>query len=245
MNHEDALQSLIDLTHKMIKNDPDSPAAFDHFLSQAGVTDARVLELAEALNFLHVQKEVYIFRLESIIEHHIQVQKELEEAMHDPLTGLPNRKMFHGLLEQTCHNAQDDDQVALMFVDLDKFKQVNDTLGHDAGDELLILATKRMKQCTKEHDIIARLGGDEFTIIVPHIKSVADVADIAQRIIDHIREACHLTQGVAHIGASIGISLYPCDANSTVGLLKNADIAMYKAKAGGRNRYEFYQNRYE
>jgi diguanylate cyclase (GGDEF)-like protein len=128
----------------------------------------------------------------------------------------------------------------LLFIDLDRFKEVNDTLGHHMGDELLIQAAYRIQQCVRESDSVARLGGDEFTVILPSLTNVSDIGQIAQNIIDTLARPFPLGEDQAYISASVGITVYPDDAENIEDLLKNADQAMYAAKRAGRNRYSYF-----
>jgi len=193
---------------------------------------------------LTLQKDEYALRLENMIEDFLLAQKKIDEAKHDPLTGLPNRALFHSFLEEKCLTCSRTEPVGLLFIDLDKFKNINDTMGHDAGDEILKSAAQRMERNLKKEDILCRMGGDEFTIILSGFSSSSQVEKIAGRIIAQLCKPFKLNNGIGLIGASIGISFCPMDAEAPVSLIKNADIAMYKAKANGRNRYELFSSRY-
>ncbi len=163
------------------------------------------------------------------------------QANYDTLTQLPNRRLFHDRLDQEVRKSHRDQKLlGLLFIDLDRFKEVNDTLGHHMGDELLIQAAQRIKQCVRESDSVARLGGDEFTVILPSLTDVSDIGQVAQNIIDALCRPFHLGDDHAYISASIGITVYPDDAESVENLLKNADQAMYAAKHAGRNRYSYF-----
>jgi diguanylate cyclase (GGDEF)-like protein/PAS domain S-box-containing protein len=163
-------------------------------------------------------------------------------AYHDPLTNLPNRKRFQEQLQQSLAWAREKDHlVALLFLDLDGFKQVNDTHGHQVGDWLLKAVAQRLTHCLRNSDIIARLGGDEFVAILPGIPSAQDVCRVAEKILQTLSQS-FVFDGVAlSISASIGISIYPQDSGETEKLLDQADTAMYRAKNLGKNRYEFFQ----
>jgi len=164
-----------------------------------------------------------------------------QQANFDPLTGLSNRRMFHDrltLLIKKCRRAKK--SLALMYLDLDEFKTVNDTLGHDMGDMLLKEAAQRLCGCVRETDTVSRLGGDEFTIIVGELEDFINVEHIAQHVIERLSEPFLLGGEVAHVSASVGITLYPDDANDIDTLLKNADQAMYAAKKQGRRRYCYF-----
>lgn len=166
-------------------------------------------------------------------------QMELyRSANYDKLTDLPNRSLFHDRLTQTLNQSKRyDRKFALMFIDLDGFKSVNDTLGHDAGDELLIKTAKRLLSCVRESDTVARMGGDEFTIILQSISTSENVELVAQKIINNLSDPFKLKENNAQIGASIGISLFPDNGDDMETLLKKADEAMYEAKKAGKNDY--------
>ena len=164
-----------------------------------------------------------------------------QQANFDPLTELPNRRMFHDRLKQEIKQSRrSGKRLALMFIDLDHFKEVNDTLGHSMGDLLLKEAALRLGKCIRETDTVARLGGDEFTIILSGFDDSKVINRIAESILIKLVEPFQLGVETAYISASIGITLYPDDANNIEDLLKNADQAMYAAKAQGRNRCNYF-----
>ncbi len=161
-------------------------------------------------------------------------------AYHDPLTGLPNRKLFAEQLEESLLWAQSNSlMVGLLFIDLDGFKKVNDTLGHEMGDRLLITVASRLNNCLRGSDTVARLGGDEFTVILRAIPKQEVAAKVAKKILLTITEPILLEGNVARVSASIGISIYPINSHDTETIIKQADAAMYRAKHMGKNRYEF------
>lgn len=163
------------------------------------------------------------------------------QANFDALTGLPNRNLFMDRLWQTLAVARrEETHVALMFIDLDRFKLINDTLGHAAGDFLLVEAARRLREAVREEDTVARLGGDEFTIILPNIDHETDAAVVAEKVLMSLLQAFDLDGTEAHVSGSVGITLYPRDGDTGEDLLKNADAAMYRAKDRGRNAYHFY-----
>lgn len=162
-------------------------------------------------------------------------------ANYDLLTGLPNRRLFHDRLEQEVKHAERTGMsIALLFIDLDRFKDANDRLGHDAGDLLLRQAAERIRACIRQKDTVARLGGDEFTVILTDIDATDQVRTVAEKILATLARPFSITQEIVHISGSIGIAQYPQDANTPDRLIRNADQAMYAAKSGGRNRYAFY-----
>jgi len=162
-------------------------------------------------------------------------------AHHDALTGLPNRTLFRDRLTHAMAQADRYHQrLAVLFLDLDRFKAINDTLGHNVGDQLLKIAAERLRSCVRDCDTVARLGGDEFTVIVDDIMEVQDAAVVAQKILDILSQPFNLHGHEVFISVSIGITLYPTDDESADNLLRNADSAMYRAKEYGRNNYQFY-----
>ncbi len=163
------------------------------------------------------------------------------QANFDSLTGLVNRSLFFERLNQfIATSARYGHHFALLFIDLDGFKEVNDTLGHDSGDVLLTEAAQRLSECVRDADTVARLGGDEFTVILSEIAAREDVERVAQMIIERIASPFMIKGGTVHISASIGIALYPDDNDSGEGLLNNADAAMYQSKKAGKNRFTFF-----
>ncbi|MCX5816622.1 MAG: EAL domain-containing protein [Proteobacteria bacterium] len=162
-------------------------------------------------------------------------------ATHDVLTGLPNRSMFSQLLNHAIQAAQRyQRQFAVLFIDLDRFKIINDTLGHEAGDQLLQEIATRLKQPLRAVDIVGRLGGDEFIILIEEVNELSQVTIVANKILTSIIKPITLMGQKCRITASIGICMYPKDAEDEQSLMKNADIAMYLAKEEGKNNYQFY-----
>lgn len=162
-------------------------------------------------------------------------------AYHDTLTGLANRSLFSTFLQQELLLAKRHDHIfSVLFLDLDKFKQINDTLGHDAGDELLIQVAQRLKSCLRSSDVVARIGGDEFVALLHCLKGENCGETVAQKIISTVAEPYNILGHDLKITISIGISMYPQHGLDEHTLMKNADIAMYHAKTHGRNNYQFY-----
>jgi diguanylate cyclase (GGDEF)-like protein/PAS domain S-box-containing protein len=176
----------------------------------------------------------------------ITPRKEAEEliwkqANYDALTGLANREMANHHLKQEIEKvARSANSVALMYLDLDHFKDVNDTLGHHVGDILLVEAAKRLNKCVRDVDVIARVGGDEFIIIIGDLHSVEWVERLANDLLQSLAEPFKLSGETSYVSASIGITFYPSDANDAAGLFKNADQAMYAAKKLGRNGFQYF-----
>jgi len=185
----------------------------------------------------------------------ITQKKEIEEALleqtrklnfqayHDPLTQLPNRTLFNDRLQQTIVYAQRHyEKFGVFFIDLDNFKQINDTLGHHLGDDVLKIVAQRLIKCIREEDTLSRLGGDEFTVLVHELSTPESAAMIAEKMMDALKAEIILEAHSLHVTASIGISLYPRDSTNKNDLLKYADSAMYRAKEEGRNNYQFYSS---
>ncbi len=163
-------------------------------------------------------------------------------AFHDPLTRLPNRSYFQRILSLVMSQARRNETlIALMFLDLDKFKTINDSYGHDIGDNVLIEAASRIQQCLRECDTVARISGDEFTVILNGISTVNDAEIIADRIISSLNNVMKIDNHEFTIGVSIGISLYPLDDISLEQLIQDADIAMFTSKRNGRNIFSFFE----
>ncbi len=180
--------------------------------------------------------------LETEVSERRAAEERLDHlAHHDPLTGLPNRLMFNEQFDRCIRRAERNaQQIALLFIDLDHFKDVNDTLGHAFGDQLLKVVKSRLARDMRGSDMLARLGGDEFIYLIEEIKNPADAGTVADKLIDRLRTPFVIDGNELHLSASIGISLFPADGDSVDALVRNADTAMYRAKAEGRNRFHFY-----
>jgi diguanylate cyclase (GGDEF)-like protein/PAS domain S-box-containing protein len=187
----------------------------------------------------------YVATFTDIGERIEATQQLLHLAYHDPLTLLPNRLAFESQLEMAIRSCErDHKQVALMLIDLDHFKTVNDTLGHATGDELLKSVAIRLRECVRASDIVARLGGDEFVVVLPDIDSAMTVATLAGKVQHRLADHSHqIGPHSLYATPSIGISIYPGDGRDRDTLLRNADVAMYHAKDRGRNNYQFYASR--
>lgn len=178
--------------------------------------------------------------------HDITRRKEAEEllryrASHDALTDLPNRELFDDRLQATFNQARRYHRLfALLLVDLDRFKEVNDTLGHAAGDQLLVEAARRLVSCVRESDTVARLGGDEFAILLSEMTEAEEAEQIARRAVGLLNEPYYLDAGTTRISGCVGIALYPRHAESCDHLRRNADVALYAAKESGRNTYRIF-----
>lgn len=165
----------------------------------------------------------------------------LHQATHDTLTGLPNRALFHDLLNRAMIQAEREEcLLAVVFLDLDGFKNINDTLGHDWGDQLLKQIAHRISAAVRRNDVVARQGGDEFTLLLQGVNHVDDVIAVTRKILTAVSEPVQLRETEFHVTASIGITIFPLDDTDAEHLLRNADTAMYRAKDAGRNGFQFY-----
>lgn len=188
--------------------------------------------------------EHYIAGFTDISERKEAADRLLHLAYHDPLTHLPNRLAFDSQLELTIRSCERDNrQVAVMLIDLDRFKTVNDTLGHHVGDDLLKSVALRLRECVRASDIVARLGGDEFVVVLPDIESALTAASVAGKVQRFLADSHEVGEHQLYATPSIGISIFPSDGRDSDTLLRNADVAMYHAKNVGRNNYQFYAAR--
>ena len=179
------------------------------------------------------------------IQTDITAQKNYEQelaynASYDLLTGLPNRSLLKDRLTQSCKiSARHQEKVAVLFIDLDGFKDVNDVHGHDIGDELLLMLAKILQDAVRKSDTVARFGGDEFVVLLTGLLSRDDAAIVAEKILHNVSEPITLSVGEVQVGASIGIAVYPYDGTDSAKLLKVADSLMYRIKQQGKNQYCF------
>jgi diguanylate cyclase (GGDEF)-like protein/PAS domain S-box-containing protein len=185
----------------------------------------------------------YVGVLSDIIARDHYVAQIRHQAFHDALTGLPNRALYYDRLEHLLACAQRSSQIfAVLFLDLDGFKAVNDNFGHDTGDQLLRAVAERLKASVRSSDTLARMGGDEFTLLLPQLKRPQDALSAAQKIISACEAPYKLNNRAFYVTTSIGIALYPFNGEDAKTLLKQADSAMYSAKQAGKNCYELYHN---
>lgn len=215
------------------------------------ITDRRLAEeaLRDANDMLEARVQERTKELESVV---VQLQQEISEriraernvweiAHHDSLTGLPNRMLLHDRLEQVLASGQrNSHQAAVMFLDLDHFKKINDTLGHAIGDELLKQVAQRLTGVVRAVDTVSRIGGDEFVILLHEISSVGDALLVAEKILAVLEPTIMIEGHALQVTPSLGISIYPDDGNDALVLMKNADAAMYHAKDAGRNTFRLY-----
>ena len=214
-----------------------------------GILEDQEGRIASARDTLEIQVEARTdelkrtnTQLEGEISERRQAQSKLNYlAYHDPLTGLSNRRSFIERLEESLReSARRDEQLAVLFIDLDQFKQVNDSLGHGVGDELLIAVAARLSEHVRLIDMLARLGGDEFICLMEGVRSEDDVEILAREVIGAFELPFVLGDHELFLTASVGICLSPSDGDSVLDLMRNADTAMYRAKALGRGNFHFY-----
>jgi diguanylate cyclase (GGDEF)-like protein/PAS domain S-box-containing protein len=192
---------------------------------------------ADDANFLHGVANI----VATAVERQEARNRLTYLAQYDPLTSLPNRRrLAHSLEDAIAAAARAQGRAAVMFIDLDRFKNVNDMLGHGVGDQLLVQAAKRLSACARADDVVARLGGDEFALVLPALDGDGVAADVAARVIEALAQPFYLEGQQLFVSASVGIATYPENGRDAETLLKNADTAMYGAKNGGRNNYQFY-----
>jgi diguanylate cyclase (GGDEF)-like protein len=197
--------------------------------------EERVLKRTRELKIANLELESAKEKAESV------AQRMKYHAHHDALTGLPNRTLLHDRIStELAHARRQQTNLALLFLDLDRFKLINDSLGHATGDQLLRVISRRLSSCIRDEDTVARLGGDEFMVLLPRISGSADAGRIGRKILDCLVDPVSCNGHELHITTSIGISVYPYDGRDAETLLKNADISMYRAKELGRNKVVYY-----
>lgn len=240
-DQEPFLRQLLDVVNR-ISADGDLQAVQPLLaMTSAHSQSPALTALAEAFARMVVKLEAREYELECTIEDLQRAKLELERANYDPLTGLPNRVIGRDRLHQGLMQVRrTGGLMAVCYMDLDKFKWVNDHMGHAAGDELLKQVAQRAKDCVRSVDTVARLGGDEFLCVLPGLDGQAVVEDLAQRLVDTMRKPFSLRDGEAQIGASVGIAMYPEHGSDVDTLLELADAALYMAKHAGRNVYKMY-----
>ena len=175
------------------------------------------------------------------IEQRLLTDQLAYQAHHDTLTELPNRLLFQERLRQAILQARrSETMVALLYIDLDRFKLINDTLGHASGDTLLQQVARRLKSALREGDSLARISGDEFTVIATGLRNPRHASVVAEAVLKSLRNPFEVENQELYVSASVGISLYPQDALDAETLQRNADNAMYRAKSAGKNRFEYF-----
>lgn len=206
-------------------------------------TEKRLQQFNTELEQRVIERTLELANTNDQLRHEVSERTKAQHELihlvnHDSLTGLPNRSMFNKHLEIMLNSAQRHNKIlALFFMDLDGFKAINDTHGHEVGDRLLVEIAERLRNCVRKEDIVARMGGDEFTILLSELTQAEDVNVIAQKFINSVRQSVRIGDRICHVGVSIGISLFPTHAADSDSLLRLADDAMYAAKADGKNTY--------
>jgi len=202
--------------------------------------------LASYLQIEYHSKQMMLGWFYDITDRKVMEEHAQHLAHHDPLTGLPNRILFRERLHLAITMAERDKYaLALMFIDLDKFKPVNDTYGHDVGDAVLLECAERIRACLRKPDSVARLGGDEFVILLHKVSNEQAALQVGEKILESLQWPMTIENVKISVGASIGIALYPTHSNEEDGLLNCADFAMYDAKKNGRNLVKLFQNDYQ
>jgi len=245
-------RSLLDLFKERKKTgafqgDPEEFFARVRGEMHAGRAITRIMEAVDGRSLRVVDQPMpdggWIATFEDITEWRKAESQIVYMARHDPLTALPNRTVFREAMEQTLRRLKPDEQLSVLCLDLDHFKDVNDTLGHPVGDELLKSVAQRIMQCVRETDLVARLGGDEFAIVhVATASESSESAQLASRLVDVVSAPYQLESHQVVVGVSIGVSVAPADSGDPDQLLKNADMAMYRAKGDGRGTYRFFES---
>ena len=203
---------------------------------EAGARDfiSKPFDLLEVHKRIHNMLEVRLLYKE--LARYSQAQQEL--ALHDALTGLPNRRLLEDRIATTLqHASRNHHKAAVMYLDLDGFKAINDTYGHAYGDEVLKIVAQRLVACSRKEDTVARLGGDEFMVVLGEVSGLGDAQGPAAKLVDAVSEPFFINDLSLQLSTSIGISIYPDDAETVEALINIADYALYEAKRGGKNRY--------
>ena len=183
----------------------------------------------------------YIMFVLDVTENFLQDQDLYYKANYDQLTGIPNRSLFEDRFNQAITiSKRQNTKIAILFIDLDDFKYINDTYGHEAGDKVLITVSKRLLKYLRESDTVSRWAGDEFVIMLSDVKSIINISDLCERILKELNKKITYSKKNISLSVSIGISIYPDSSKSYLELIKNADRAMYKAKNSGKNKFIFY-----
>ena len=247
--HKD-LPELLVILNKGIKtiSDADRKSLQDKWLNleiKQGVDQSRVVTLVLQIAGLSLLVIIGFLIWNFSLRREVDLRRKVEEKMrfmagHDDLTQLPNRSLLIERLQTALHqHARHNEMLALMFIDLDGFKQVNDQHGHDLGDEMLVKLSALLSHCVRKTDTVARFGGDEFVILLTGLVDRDDAAIVAEKILLYLQEPLTLSVCQATVGASIGIAIYPHDGTDAATLLKSADKLMYQVKQQGKSQYRF------
>ncbi|MAU41423.1 MAG: hypothetical protein CMF31_07355 [Kordiimonas sp.] len=254
-NSDELLQSHIQVLISTVSHNGETITDFTDFLqslpenaqgqSLAGMAlrkDDQRFPVELAITELHMGgQKLFTVLMRDVTERYEAEKRIRDMALQDSLTGLANRNLFHRRLEDALKSAKRmGTNVAVLFLDLDKFKPVNDTYGHGVGDELLKVVARRLGFCCREVDTVARLGGDEFAIVLTHIVDPNDIDKVAKRILEALTQSICVEDHNLHVGTSIGVSFFPADADDPDELIRMADVALYQAKDDGRGVYRLY-----
>lgn len=250
---EDLIVSLRDIRHQLYV-EPERRTEFMRLMAEFGSVsnfesrvyrrDGEIIWISENARAVHDDANALVFyegTVEAITERKLYEAEIRHQATHDALTGLPNRTMLHNYLQRAIQSARQKGMLtAVVFVDLDQFKYINDSLGHQVGDELLKTVAQRLVSCVRESDMVARQGGDEFVLVLQHQPDEANITEVLQRILNAVSRPWQTGEREFLITCSIGVSRCPTDGRDVETLLKNADLAMYKAKELGRNNFQYF-----
>jgi len=250
---EDLIVSLRDIRHQLYV-EPERRTEFMKLMAEFGSVsnfesrvyrrDGEIIWISENARAVHDDANALVFyegTVEAITERKLYEAEIRHQATHDALTGLPNRTMLHNYLQRAIQSARQKGMLtAVVFVDLDQFKYINDSLGHQVGDELLKTVAQRLVSCVRESDMVARQGGDEFVLVLQHQPDEANITEVLQRILNAVSRPWLAGEREFLITCSIGVSRCPTDGRDVETLLKNADLAMYKAKELGRNNFQYF-----
>lgn len=205
------------------------------------LADQRLIEYSSRAHCIDNRQTGTVYSFRDVTERERSVAVINRQATSDTVTGMANRFCFDNALERAVERARENGSLlAVMFIDLDRFKRINDELGHAVGDELLRCVAERMRHCVRDDDLVARWGGDEFTILLPRIQSAEEVALVAQRILDTLKSPLRIGEHSLQVSASIGIAVHPDEGGDATTLLKRADLALYRVKENGRNGFLRY-----
>ncbi len=242
--YPDNVRGRFPLDHVAARMGVESYAGIPLFDSAGKVIGPMAVLGRKPIKDIHLaEKMLKVFAIRAAAElERTRAEKTIEfMAFYDPLTGLANKRLFQDRVAQVLPSARRNERYpSVLFLDLDRFKNINDTLGHEAGDRVLREVAERLVATLRQDDTVARLGGDEFLILLPSIRQAEDAAQVAEKIIGSFRAPFHVNGYELHLAASIGIAIFPLDGENTEALLKNADTALHRAKDLGRNNFQFY-----